>query len=611
MSIRRKVLLVQLPIPQPGMSPAEGNVPLAAGYLKLFARLHGLDDQYDIEILPPMLANTLGDVGLVEAILERDPWLVGFTSYLWNIDRNLWIAGKLKEQRPDLRVLLGGPEITADNAWVLDHPAVDFAAIGEGEQTFVELLQELADSPGTIPAKPIAGLFVSPRLSGGLRRLPDFRKPLPNLNQVSSPYLEGILDAADEQMLLLETIRGCIFKCKFCYYPKSYDALYFVSREKIVANLAHAREHGAHEVVLLDPTLNQRKDFADFLRLLAECNPGRLFTYFGELRAEGITAEIAGLLREANFTQVEIGLQSIDPLAQDLMDRKNNLKAFEKGVRALRAAGISVKVDMIIGLPGDTVDSIRRGMHYLRDSNLYDEVQVFNLAILPGTAFRQEAEQLGLRFQPRAPYYVLETPTLKLADFYELMAEAQEIFETEFDPLPPPELPGEEDFVAANGLVSACRVDFDDVSLCSMTPDGRLPAVAQRSQAFTLWLRGTDLPAHVESAIELIGTLLGDNPHTTLQLVLEPTGSLEAVDAAFLDRLRSACYRETSYLDRFYAMFPGVSKGAKRLIVLLPSSARDELSLEWIDELGIQAALVWHGGSLAEEELAAHEFVLS
>ena len=66
--------------------------------------------------------------------------------------------------------------------------------------------------------------------------------------------MAGILDAADEQMLLLETIRGCIFKCKFCYYPKSYDDLYFVSEEKIVANLEHAQRRGAEEVVLLDPT---------------------------------------------------------------------------------------------------------------------------------------------------------------------------------------------------------------------------------------------------------------------------------------------------------------------------------------------------------------------
>ena len=53
--------------------------------------------------------------------------------------------------------------------------------------------------------------------------------------------------------------------------------------------------------------------------------------------------------------------------------------------------GIKVKVDLIIGLPGDTPESVRRGMHYLRDTGLYTSMQVFNLAILPGTAFRQEA----------------------------------------------------------------------------------------------------------------------------------------------------------------------------------------------------------------------------
>ncbi len=73
-----------------------------------------------------------------------------------------------------------------------------------------------------------------------------------------------------------------------------------------------------------------------------------------------------------------------------------------------------MKVDLIIGLPGDTVDSIRRGLDYLHDSRLYSSVQVFNLAVLPGTAFRQEADQLGLEYQPRPPYYVTRTPTLRL-----------------------------------------------------------------------------------------------------------------------------------------------------------------------------------------------------
>src|SRR5262249_16161997 len=149
------------------------------------------------------------------------------------------------------------------------------------------------------------------------------RSPLPDLNELGSPYLAGILDVADEEMLLLETSRGCRYRCRFCYYWKSYDKTYFLADETIRASLRHAVDRGAREVFLLAPTLNQRKDFPDLLRLLAECNPARQFTYFGELRGEGVTAETARLLREANFTEVEVGLQSIEPDAMTLMDRKN------------------------------------------------------------------------------------------------------------------------------------------------------------------------------------------------------------------------------------------------------------------------------------------------
>src|SRR5258708_5303384 len=100
---RRRIVLVQLPIPPVGPEPIRGNVPLASGYLKLLARLRGLESYYEIEILPTAAANTASDQGLIEAILASKPWLVGFTCYLWNIDRSLWLAARLKEVRPDLR----------------------------------------------------------------------------------------------------------------------------------------------------------------------------------------------------------------------------------------------------------------------------------------------------------------------------------------------------------------------------------------------------------------------------------------------------------------------------------------------------------------------------
>ena len=604
MSHRRRILLIQLPIPQPGMAPAQGNVPLAAAYLKMLAQLRGLDEAYDIQILPSHLANCLSDQGLAAEILDRDPWLVGWTCYLWNIERSLEVARRVKKARPHVRILVGGPEITADNGWVLERPELDFAAIGEGEQTFCELLANLRNTE--IPDQPIAGLYVSPALTRTIRSdwndatvaqgvLPLFRQPLANLSEVSSPYIAGILDAADEKLLLLETLRGCVFKCKFCYYPKSYDSLYFVSREKIIANLEHARHRGAREVVLLDPTLNQRRDFDDFLKLLADYNPDHQFNYFGELRAEGINDKTARLLRLANFTQVEIGLQSIDPLAQELMDRKNNLKAFERGVRALRDEGISVKIDLIIGLPGDTCESIRRSLDYLKDSKLYDEVQVFNLSILPGTAFRHEARELGLEFQPTPPYYVLKTPTLDLADLYQLMGEAEELFDTEFDPLPEPQIPSIALTNSDRPQCHAWQIDLDAVSevdIGSADSKPSLPPPDQRSQAFTLWLTAEDFRPHFDAARKLIEQLLDENPNTTLQILLEP-GDATSITADLLADLQRVCYRRTTYLDRFYSILPGVMKGSKRLVVLLEESDAGMLDDETLDDLDEFATIVW------------------
>jgi radical SAM superfamily enzyme YgiQ (UPF0313 family) len=603
---RRTVVFVQLPIPPLGPEPIRGNVPLAGAYLKLFAEQRGLGSYYAIDILPAPLANTLGDHALVAALAEREPWLVGFTCYLWNIERTLWIARELKRRRPDTRVVLGGPEITPDNAWVLDSDAYDFAVIGEGEQTFANLLLALLDE--VTPPVPIAGLYV-PAPSGPRYRpdrVPAFRTPMPDLNQLGSPYLAGILDAADEQMLLLETTRGCVFKCKFCYYPKSYDKQYYLSFDTVLAGLRHASERGVKEVFLLDPTLNQRKDFADFLRVLAKGNPGHRFTYFGELRGEGITTETARLLREANFTEVEVGLQSIDPDAMTLMDRKNNLRAFERGVRAMMNEGIRVKVDLIIGLPGDTVESVRKGLHYLHDGGLVSDLQVFNLAVLPGTAFRQEAKELGLVHQARPPYYVLRTPTLQREDLFSLMQEAQELFEIDWDTLPRPVLHFDGD------PTRVCHVDLDRAAIAT-------PYLEERAQAFTLWLHSSAFDRRCTQIQTLIRDSLKANPFTTLQVVLEPAPETEAgtlatqLDGRFLEALILVCQESPTYLDKYYALQPGCLNGAKRLVILLPLSQREQLDPDWIADAGEFATIVWQSRTetVVEEDMDSHEYVWS
>lgn len=604
MSLRR-VVLIQLPIPPLGPGPIRGNVPLAGAYLKLFAESQGLARQFRIDLFPPDLANALSESALAEEILARAPSLVGFTCYVWNIERTLWICSRLKQRDPSICIVLGGPEITADNAWVLNTPDYDYAVIGEGEQTFAALLSRLAERSGRMPLPMagegpggIPGLYVpahqGPRYDPARRPTP--RTPIEDINILGSPYLAGILDAADERMMLLETTRGCVFNCKFCYYPKSYDKQYFLSRDLVRDSLRHAADRQVDELFLLDPTLNQRKDFADLLQLIADENRGRRFRCFGELRAEGINERTARLLREANFTEVEVGLQSIEPDAMNLMDRNNNLRAFERGVRAMMAEGIAVKVDLIVGLPGDTVESIRRGMHYLRDSGLYSDVQVFNLAVLPGTAFRQEADSLGLRFQPRPPYYVTRTPALGVAEIFQLMREAQDVFEVDFDQPATPLLGN----LHPDGVWS---IDGD-------APNWHVPSRQGRRQAFTIWATGHDLPGVQGRLVGALAEVLDANPHTTVQFILEPTS--RPVDQTawngLLSGIAEAGLERATYLDKYYAMQPGSPRGAKRVVLALDSAWRTLLPSTWVQEVAESwAAIVWLGLN-SDLELGPNEY---
>ena len=523
--------------------------------------------------------------------------MVGFTCFVWNVERSLWLAERIKLARPDVKIVLGGPEITADNRWATEHRAVDRAIFGEGEAAFVQLLASFRDGTDFAPV----------------------RCPLENLDAVDSPYPEGILEVDPGGTMFLETVRGCRYRCKYCYYAKSDRDLRFLSAERIEANVRYAVERGAGEIFLLDPTINQRPDFDDFLRLLARANPERKLAFSGELRAEGIDRQEAELLRAANFAELEIGLQSVEPTAQRLMNRPVNLDAWAVGVRALMAAGIRVRLDLILGLPGDTADSIRRGIDFLSQFRPEAEMQIFNLSILPGTAFRSEADKLQLKYQAKPPYYVFQTPTLDADRIFSLMEEAQSALGVEFDK---PALPTVEQRAegfnpsvccgtpicnSAEGLNPSARLRYIDLD----DPKSEPPSPADYNLVTTLHLRSADFSRVENRATQLVAEALRSNPHITLQIVLEPLGDPKHLRFELLEEIFAACYASTSYLDRFYSLQPGHLFGAKRLFVLLEIEERSKIGPAWIEAIAGRAHLLWHGNEPPKTPLEEYESFLS
>ena len=183
-----RALLLQLPVPRLNYGVHTGNIPLGAACLKQAARhVSGVQ----VDILPESIAAYLGDAALLDIILKQKPDIIGFTVYCWNLERSLYFARKLKEQYAP-RIVFGGPEITPDNQAIISG-AVDFYVYGEGEASFLNLLEDPTTWQKKSAMEPVGTLF----------------------KNSPSPYLQNLLEPEIENVMLLETHRGVSHSIEF------------------------------------------------------------------------------------------------------------------------------------------------------------------------------------------------------------------------------------------------------------------------------------------------------------------------------------------------------------------------------------------------------------
>lgn len=403
------VLLLQLPIPQLNYGKQTGNVPLGAACLKQAAE--GLPGIH-VDIFPESVASYLGDAALIELILSRKPDILGFSVYCWNAERSLFIAEAIKEKYQP-KIIFGGPEITKDNRRIHSE-WVDFFVYGEGESVFTDLLRNQSR-------------WIEKSAVAGAEDL--FKKR-------QSPYLLGFLEPDIENMILLETQRGCPYRCGYCYYGKSRDRLSFTDPDVLFQTIQWAHDRRIREVYLLDPSLNSRPDLKALLRKISRINRDKRLEIISEIRAEGIDVELADLFAAAGFSWFEIGLQSTNPEALKIMNRPTHLKKFLTGSTFLKERGILPRIDLIAGLPGDNLNAFKQSVDFLAENDLKDDVQVFPLLVLPGTDFRRRSIELGLNFEASPPYPVIDTTTFSREDMLMALDYAETLFDMVLYPMP-------------------------------------------------------------------------------------------------------------------------------------------------------------------------------
>jgi hypothetical protein len=338
------------------------------------------------------------------------------------------------------------------------------------------------------------------------------------------------------------------------------------------------REQGAGGLYLLDPTVTDRPDLPAMLELLAEEGEGRL-SLFGELRAEEVTPRLATDLARAGFTEVEVGLQTTNPRALALIGRRTDPEAVATGLAALRRAGIRPTLDLIVGLPGDTAGDVRATLDFVCQRQLAEHVQVFILSLLPGTALREDAARLGLRYCRDPPYSVLETPDLSSEVIGALLDEAEQELGAELDAAPLP-------------LLSELQGYHSSLE----EPVPLLPHASH-----TLWCRVRDALREADRIGRRAAQHLLAEPFCTLGVVIE-TARLFPHDV--YDRIYAHLEPWTGrYLDRLHGRRSTRRSWSCRLVVLLPWSLRPSVPTGWLVD-GLELAdPVWRLPSCSPESL--------
>jgi len=383
-------------------------MPLAAALLK--AQLDSvpeIKDKLDVSFMDYFIDDTAKSI--TEEICSESPDIIGFSTYLWNRQLTEETCSMIKKRFPEVLLFAGGAEATALPQNLLKSAPFDFVIKGEGELVLTEVMRRIIKNKTYDDVKGVI-------FRNEIDNHEETQWPVMDLETIPSPFLTGVLDTEKYSGVLWELSRGCPFKCSFCFESRGVAGVREFSLERLQKELELFESKKTSQVFVLDATFNRNVDRAKtILKMIIETAPMIHFTF--EIRAEFLDAELAELFSMFNCS-LQIGLQSAIPEVLSNVNRKFNSRKFADKIALLNSAGAVFGFDLIYGLPGDTIAGFKKSLNYalLLQPNHLD---VFSLAVLPGTALYDESESFNLNHLRDAPYSLVSSPGFSESDMNE------------------------------------------------------------------------------------------------------------------------------------------------------------------------------------------------
>ncbi len=338
----------------------------------------------------------------LKEILSFSPDYVGITATTVSIFHAAKLAGKIKEKNKNIKVIIGGPHLTAVPKETMEmFPVFDYAVIGEGEETIVELLKYLDNGDNTDDVKGIAYRYHQ----NGSVGINERRKLIDDLDTIPFPAWDILFDfpkgyhpvairCRKYPAAHLLTSRGCPHRCIFCdtsVFSRKYRAFssgYILEMIKILYN-----KYGIREILFEDDV------FVIFKKRLIEICEGLLkenlkisWSCLGRVHA--VKPDILKLMKMAGCWQIGYGIESGDRKILDFAKKAITLEQVEEAVRWTKEAGIHTKGFFILGFPLETEESIMNTINFSKKIML-DDISVNLMTPFPGSEIYNIADKYG------------------------------------------------------------------------------------------------------------------------------------------------------------------------------------------------------------------------
>ncbi|GAV10241.1 B12-binding domain-containing radical SAM protein [Paenibacillus sp. NAIST15-1] len=373
------------------------------------------EGEFDVDIAEYTIKDPV--MNIVSDLYQREPDVIGFSCYIWNIEETIKVVNMLRKVRPEIRIVLGGPEVSYDTKeWMERLSDVDFIVMGEGEETLLHLLREIE---GEGKYHFVFGVAYRNKQGEVVINPP---RPKLDLNEIPSPHrFAEDIPSLGKRVVYFETSRGCPFSCQFCLSSIEVGVRYF-DIERTKADILYLIDNGAKLIKFVDRTFNIKRDYAmEMFQFLIENHRGCVFQF--EITADIMRPEVLDYLAEhapPGVFRFEIGVQSTNDPTNELVKRRQNFTKLTRTVMKVKDSGkIDQHLDLIAGLPLEDYDTFRKTFNdvfALRP----EELQLGFLKMLRGTGLRLDAEKYGYVFMDHAPYEMLSNDALPFRDVVRL-----------------------------------------------------------------------------------------------------------------------------------------------------------------------------------------------